>query len=63
MNDAARDISGLALALLFGESFIEILDFGEDESSSVGERDLDRLFMRQKDALHSVNKRVRLRRV
>lgn len=63
MNDAAEDISGLALALLFGESFFEILDLCEDESTSVWERELHRSFTTQKSDLRSANKRLCLRRI
>lgn len=35
-NETAPDISGLALALLYGEYFIDLLGFCENESTPVG---------------------------
>lgn len=63
INDAVQDISGLALALLFGESYIELLGFCEDEETPVGKRELRRSFTVQKPVLRAANKWVRLRRV
>lgn len=61
-DDAAQDISGLALALLLGESFIELLGFCEDENDPVGKIELRQSFPVKKPVLRFVNKWVRLGR-
>lgn len=60
-DNSVQGNSGLALALLLGESFIfyrELLGFCEYNSASVGKRKLRRSFPVKKHVLRVANKRV-----